>query len=134
MDGWLSTFDKLSSHPRDLVCQSRGKGLGKLVEYATWSRLAIHDKIDEGWDVVIIQPWEDALDPKVPDEQLLKDCKTLVDWAREVGAFPVLYEPQFGWQELDRDQARGAGAPWPAQRLRRVNLARVGRHYCAAIM
>lgn len=106
IDGWLPSFDKLSPHPLGLVCQSRGKGLGKLVEYATWSRLAIHDKIDEGWDVVIIQPWLDAIDPAVTDEQLLKDCKTLVDWAREVGAFPVLYEPQMGWQELDHDQAR----------------------------
>jgi hypothetical protein len=107
IDGWLPTFDKLSPNPLGLVCASRGKGLGKLVEYATWSRLAIHDKIDEGWDVVIIQPWIDAVDPAVSDEQLLKDCKTLVDWTREVGAAPVLYEPQYGWQELDRDTALG---------------------------
>ncbi len=107
IDGWLGIFDKLSPQPLGLVCQSRGKGLGKLVEYATWSRLAIHDKIDEGWDVVIIQPWLDAVDPNVSDDQLLKDCKTLVDWSREVGAYPVLYEPQFGWQELEKDQARG---------------------------
>jgi PKD repeat protein len=107
IDSWLESFDKLSPHPLGLVCQSRGKGLGKLVEYATWSRLAIHDKIEEGWDVVIIQPWLDAVDPNVSDEQLLKDCKTLVDWAREVGAEPVLYEPQFGWQELEHDTALG---------------------------
>jgi len=107
IDQWLMAFDKLSPQPLGLECQSRGKGLGKLVEYATWSRLGIHDKIDEGWDVVIIQPWNDALDPNVTDEQLLKDCKTLVDWAREVGAYPVLYEPQFGWQNQAADQARG---------------------------
>lgn len=107
IDGWLQTFDKVSPKPLGLVCQSRGKGLGKLVEYATWSRLAMHDKINEGWDVVIIQPWLDAVDPTVSDEALLKDCKTLVDWSREVGAFPVLYEPQFGWQNLAMEQARG---------------------------
>ena len=87
--------------------ESKGKGLGKLVEYATWSRLDIHEKIDQGWDVVIIQPWIDAVDTKVSDDDLLKDCKTLVDWAREAGAFPVLYEPQFGWQNQDKDQAYG---------------------------
>jgi hypothetical protein len=26
---------------------------------------------------------------------------------RSAGAFPVLYEPQFGWQNLAKDQARG---------------------------
>jgi PKD repeat protein len=107
IDAWLMTFDKVSPAPLGLVCQSRGKGLGKLVEYATWSRLGVHEKIDEGWDVVIIQPWLDALDPNVSDDQLLHDCKTLVDWAREAGAFPVIYEPQFGWQNLERDQALG---------------------------
>jgi PKD repeat protein len=107
IDGWLLAFDKMSPTPLGLVCESRGKGLGKLVEYATWSRLAIHDKINMGWDVVIIQPWIDAVDPKVSDDDLLASCKTLVDWARDAGAYPVLYEPQFGWQNLDKDQAYG---------------------------
>jgi PKD repeat protein len=102
---WLTVFDKASPQPRGIDCESIGKGLGKLVEYATWSRLAVHDKINQGWDVVIIQPWNDALDPSVSDEQLLKDCKTLVDWAREAKAYPVLYEPQFGWQNQAADQA-----------------------------
>jgi len=107
MGRWLMAFDQLSPRRLGLEAQARGKGLGKLVEYATWARLAIHDKIDEGWDVVIIEPWVDALDPAVSDQELLKQCKTLVDWAREVGAYPVLYEPQFGWQKQASDQARG---------------------------
>jgi PKD repeat protein len=107
IDAWLMTFDKVSPNPLGVVVQSRGKRLGKLVEYATWSRLGVHEKIDEGWDVVIIQPWNDALDPNVSDDQLLHDCKTLVDWSREAGAFPVIYEPQFGWQNQEKDQAHG---------------------------
>ncbi len=106
LDEWLKTLDKLSPQPLGIVTASKGKGLGKLVEYATWSKLAIHDKMDQGWDVVIIQPWLDAVDPAVSDDQLLKDCKTLVDWAREGGAYPVLYEPQLGWQNQEKDQAR----------------------------
>jgi PKD repeat protein len=118
IDGWLTIFDKMSPQPLGLVCQSRGKGLGKLVEYATWSRLAIHDKIDEGWDAVIIQPWLDAIDPNVSDAQLLKNCKTLVDWSREVGAYPVLYEPQMGWQNFSQDQATAhQRIGWLAQQL-----------------
>jgi len=106
LDEWLKTLDKLSPQPLGIVTASKGKGLGKLVEYATWSKLAIHDKMEQGWDVVIIQPWLDAIDPNVSDDQLLKDCKTLVDWAREGGAYPVLYEPQLGWQNQEKDQAR----------------------------
>ena len=107
LDEWLAFYDKISPQPLGLHCESRGKGLGKLVEYATWTSLGIHEKIAQGWEVVIIQPWIDATDPKVTDEDLLKDAKTLVDWAREVGAYPVLYEPQFGWPNLLKEQAYG---------------------------
>ena len=107
IDEWLTFYDKIAPQPIGLHCESRGKGLGKLVEYATWTSLGIHDKIAQGWDVVIIQPWIDATDAKVSDADLLKDAKTLVDWAREVGAYPVFYEPQFGWPNLLKDQAYG---------------------------
>jgi len=101
---WLQTFDRLSPQPLELICSGKGKGLGRLSEYATWSSLAIHDIIDEGWDVVIIQPGFDLLDANVSNEQLLEDCRTLVGWAREVGAFPVLYEPHHSFRNLARDQ------------------------------
>jgi hypothetical protein len=103
---WLQTFDRLSPKPLHLTCTNKGKGLGRLAEYATWPSLAIHDIINEGWDVVIIQPGFDLIDPSVPDEQLLKDCKTLVDWTRESGAFPVLYEPHHSFRNLAKDQFR----------------------------
>ncbi len=107
LDEWLMFLDKISPQPLGLQTASRGKGLGKLVEYATWRKLAVHEKINEGWDVVIIQPWIDAIDDKVSDEELLKDAKTLVDWVKESGAYPVLYEPQLGWRDMEKNQKRG---------------------------
>jgi PKD repeat protein len=107
IDEWLVNLDKVSPQPLGLVCESRGKGMAKLDELATWERLAIHDSIDRGWDVVIIQPWIDATDPKVSDEYLLKHATTLVKWIRAAGAYPVFYEPQFGWMNFDAEQAFG---------------------------
>lgn len=104
LGNWLQTLDRLSKQPLQLTCSGRGKGLGRLAEYATWSSLAIHDVIDGGWDVVIIQPGFDLVDRAVSDEQLLKDCRTLVGWVREVGAFPVLYEPHHSFRNLAKDQ------------------------------
>jgi hypothetical protein len=103
---WLKTFDSLSSDPIGLTTDNLGKGMGKLEEYATWDRLGIKAKIDQGWDVVIIQPWTEAYDTKVSDEDLLKHATTLVNWVRASGAYPVIYEPQFDWIFFKRYQAR----------------------------
>ncbi len=107
LDEWLMFFDRISPQPLGLQTASRGKGLGKLVEYATWRKLAVHEKINQGWDVVIIQPWIDAIDDKVSDEDLLRDAKTLVDWVKQSGAYPVLYEPQLGWRDMEKNQEKG---------------------------
>ena len=107
LDEWLMFLDKISPQPLGLQTASRGKGLGKLVEYATWRKLAVREKINEGWDVVIIQPWLDAVDDKVSDEDLMTVAKTLVDWIKESGAYPVLYEPQLGWLDMEKTQAKG---------------------------
>ena len=105
---WLKTFDKISPEPLSLTTEGTGKGMGKLEEYATWDRLGIRAKINLGWDVVIIQPWIEATDPTVSDEDLLKHASTLVDWVRTSGAYPVFYEPQFWWVEgFKPDQTRG---------------------------
>lgn len=56
---------------------------------------------------MIIQPWIDAIDDSVSDEKLMKDAKTLVDWVRESGAYPVFYEPQLGWRDMDKNQEKG---------------------------
>ena len=103
---WLKTFDSLCSDPIGLTADNLGKGMGKLEEYATWDRLGIKAKIDQGWDVVIIQPWTEAYDVKVSDEDLLKHATTLVNWVRASGAYPVIYEPQFDWIFFKRYQAR----------------------------
>lgn len=94
---WLMVMDERGPEPLGLVAEGIGKGMGKLVEYATWDRLGVQAKIDQGWDIVIIQPWIESHDPKVSEEELLKDASTLVGWVRASGAFPVFYEPQFGW-------------------------------------
>ena len=107
LDEWLMFLDKISPQPLGLQTASRGKGMGKLVEYATWRKLAVHEKINEGWDVVIIQPWIDAIDDKVSDKDLIKDAKTLVDWIKESGAYPVFYEPQLGWRDMESNQEKG---------------------------
>ncbi|MEI6034604.1 MAG: PKD domain-containing protein [Verrucomicrobiae bacterium] len=104
---WLKTFDSLCGDPLGIHVEGIGKGMGKLDEYATWDRLGIKAKIDEGWDVVIIQPWTEAYDEKVSDGDLLKHATTLVGWARAAGAYPVIYEPQFDWIFFKRYQARG---------------------------
>jgi PKD repeat protein len=104
---WLKTFDSLSAEPLGLQFEGLGKSMGKLEEYATWDRLGIHTKIDEGWDVVLIQPWTEAYDEKVSDEDLLKHATTLVNWVRASGAYPVIYEPQYDWIFFKRYQARG---------------------------
>lgn len=103
---WLKTFDSLSPDPIGLTADNLGKGMGKLEEYATWDRLGIKAKIDQGWDVVIIQPWTEAYDVKVSDEDLLKHATTLVNWVRASGAYPVIYEAQFDWIFFKRYQAR----------------------------
>jgi PKD repeat protein len=104
---WLKVFDQISPAPLGLTSAGVGKGMGKLEEYATWDRLGIEAKINHGWDIVIIQPWIEVLDPKVSDAELLKHATTLVNWVRASGAYPVFYEPQFGWTEgFKADQAR----------------------------
>lgn len=114
MDAWLIALDKANPEPLGLTSVIRGKGMAKLDELATWERLGIRETIDQGWDVVLIQPWIDATDPNVSDEDLLKSAATLVKWAREAGAFPVIYEPQFGWQNFDKDQ------PYGHERIKRL--------------
>lgn len=94
---WLVALDAHSPDPLGLVAGNAGKGMGTLEEYATWDRLGIHAKIDQGWDVVLIQPWTEVLDPKVSFEDLLKHAGTLVGWVRASGAYPVFYEPQVWW-------------------------------------
>ena len=111
---WLKIFDSLCSDPIGLTTDNLGKGMGKLEEYATWDRLGIKAKIDQGWDIVIIQPWTEAYDEKVSDEDLLKHATTLVNWVRASGAYPVIYEPQFDWIFFKPYQARGH------ERLRKI--------------
>ena len=104
VSGWLETLDQNTAQPLGLKSQDIGKGMGMIEEYATWTRLGVKERIDEGWDVVIIQPWEDAYANKATDEDLLANTRTLVDWIRASGAFPVLYEPQVGWLKYDEWQ------------------------------
>ncbi len=107
LSGWMEILDKNSPAPLGLRSADIGKGMGTLEDYATWTRLGIKEKIDEGWDIVVIQPWEDAYLDKVSDEDLLKHARTLVEWVRATGAFPVFYEPQVGWLKYDEWQERG---------------------------
>jgi PKD repeat protein len=71
---------------------SAGKGGGKVDEYVEYEQLKIRERIMQGWDIVIIQPWgrpyqddwETAYKPY---------ARTLVEWVREGGAYPVFLEP-----------------------------------------
>jgi hypothetical protein len=83
-----------------------GKGAGKVDEYVEYEQLKIRDRIMEGWDIVIIQPWgrpyqddwETAYKPY---------ARTLVEWIRESGAYPVFLEPHRGNRGVLEGQTLG---------------------------
>jgi len=91
--------------PFELVIEQTGKGAGKVEEYVTWPSLKIQDHINKGWDMVILQPWTE-MNSREPEEDFYPYVRTLVEWIRESGAVPLLYEPQMGWRTFPNVQPR----------------------------
>jgi hypothetical protein len=104
--GWA--FPQLAQQdnpPFNLTVEQTGKGAGKVEEYVTWSSLKIQDKIDKGWDLVIIQPWTE-MQTNEPEKDFYPYVRTLVQWVRKSGAVPLLYEPQMGWKTFPNAQPK----------------------------
>ena len=79
-----------------------GKGLGILLEYATWPSLNVESIINQGWDIVIIQPWTDVLENDLSSYETSAD--TLVGWVRASGAYPIFFSPHTAWELWPTEQ------------------------------
>jgi PKD repeat protein len=70
-----------------------GKGAGILQEYATWPGLGVQETINQGWDIVIIQPWNDI----ISDPDVYTHGQTLANWVHATGALLVWIEHAPRW-------------------------------------
>ena len=83
-----------------------GKGAGNVEQYATQPELSVKAIIDEGWDIVVIQPWGRPYEEN-HEEVFQPYARTLVEWIRESGAYPIFLEPHVGYWNLDEQQKLG---------------------------
>jgi chitodextrinase len=88
----LETFAAAEDPPITLEFGGAGKGAGKVDQYVEWPQLRVREKIMDGYDIVLIQPWGRQMQDDW--ETAYKPyAKTLVEWVRESGAYPVFYMP-----------------------------------------
>jgi PKD repeat protein len=93
----LEEFAAAEDPPITLEFGGAGKGAGKVDEYVEWPQLKVREKIMDGYDIVLIQPWKRQMQDDW--ETAYKPyAKTLVEWIRESGAYPVFYMPHIAYQ------------------------------------
>jgi PKD repeat protein len=102
----LKAFAAAADPPFEIDYATAGKGGGKVEQYVEWDELQVRDRIMEGWDIVVIQPWPR---PYQPDwKSAYKPyARTLVEWIRESGAYPAFLEPHRGYQQILSQQPIG---------------------------
>lgn len=102
----LDAFAAAADPPITIHFGGAGKGGGKVDEYVNYEQLHVREKIMEGYDIVLIQPWTR---PYQDDwEEVYKpNVKTIVEWVRESGAFPVIYMPHASYHAQPEGQLLG---------------------------
>jgi len=102
----LDAFAAAADPPITIHFGGAGKGGGKVDEYVNYEQLQVREKIMEGYDIVLIQPWTR---PYQDDwEEVYKpNVKTIVEWVRESGAFPVIYMPHASYHAQPEGQLLG---------------------------
>ena len=102
----LAFYGRISEPPFEFTYGYAGKGGGKVEEYVNWDHLRVREKMREGWDIVVIQPW-----PRPYEEEWETSYKpyarTLVEWIRDAGAYPVFLEPHRDISRLPSQQPMG---------------------------
>lgn len=103
----LDAFAELHDPPFSFEKGGAGKGAGNVQQFAEQPELGVREKINEGWDIVIIQPWGRPY--KDDWETVYKPyARTLVEWIRQTGAYPVFLEPHVSYWNLPEQQPLGA--------------------------
>ncbi len=93
----LDEFAAAGDPPITLKFGGAGKGAGKVDQYVEWPQLKVREKIMDGYDIVLIQPWGRQMQDDW--ETAYKPyAKILVEWIRESGAYPVFYMPHTAYQ------------------------------------
>ncbi|MBD3238976.1 MAG: hypothetical protein GF331_00215 [Chitinivibrionales bacterium] len=87
-----------SEDPFSITTANVGKGLGTLYEYVNMTELGVEEKIKEGWDVVVIQGWDDAAGGSNGHHEIFyENARTLDGWAKEAGAVTVFFMHYPSW-------------------------------------
>ncbi len=102
----LEYFASVSEQPFTYESGGAGKGGGNVEQFATQPELSVKAIIDEGWDIVVIQPWGRPYENN-HEEVFQPYARTLVEWIRESGAYPVFLEPHVSYWNLDEQQKLG---------------------------
>jgi hypothetical protein len=104
LDNVLADLCKGSTPSFTITHANIGKGEGTLEEYVTMTELGIKKKIEEKWDIVILQGWNDAIgeiNNIGHHEVFYANARILDGWIKATGAktgFFMFHPPKTDWQ------------------------------------